>query len=178
MSGKPILWATVALVAVTSSASADASPPACPYERAHYVLQGDPDVVAHFVKHGKVAQTILGDLFLRITVTSRHWDFWYFPDTGNGYSTISLISMEDPDQPAWRAPDPDSRQGRPEADETYYELNADLTFRTDFPESSVRAPVLFLIPELGQHIWYDNRTMASGNRYAMARAFFRLDHCE
>jgi hypothetical protein len=168
----------VALVAVTFSASADTSPSACPYERAHYVLQGNPDVVASFVKHGKVAQTILGDLFLHIMVKSRHWDFWYFPDTGAGYSTISLISMEDPNQLGWQAPDPDSRRGRPYSDETYYGLNADLTFLSDSPESGVNAPALFLIPELGQAIWYDSRTMASGNRYAMARAFFRLDHCE
>lgn len=141
----------------------------CPFERAHYVFKGYNRVTAEFVPHAKI-HGVLGRVYLKVTV-KRRATYWYLPDTGNGYSTISLGSMRDPAEKDWRLPDPSSRVGRPNNDETYYGLNADLSFRDELPDIGVKAPDLILIPELPPYIWYDTRVR-------LPRAFFVFDHCQ
>ncbi len=142
----------------------------CPFERAHYVFKGHRRVTAEFVPHAKL-QGVLGRVFVKVTVKPQGWTYWYFPETGNGYSMIRLISMMDPTAKDWHLPDPDSQEGRPNNDENYYGLNADLSFRDELPDIGVKAPDLVLIPDLPITIWYDVRVR-------LPRAFFVFDHCQ
>jgi hypothetical protein len=151
---------------------------ACTFERAHYELQGHPDVTADFVLRPIPPLGSHGPLFLHLNIHSLGWDYWYEFDTGSGYSDISLISVDNPHSPGWRPPDPDSRKGRPHTDQTYFGINSDLTFRTDVPAVGSAAQKYLFIPEFGQDVWYDARTMGSGHRYGVPRAFFVLDQCK
>ena len=63
----------------------------CPFERAHYVFKGHRRVTAEFVPHAKL-QGVLGRVFVKVTVKPKGWTYWYYPETGNGYSMIRLIS--------------------------------------------------------------------------------------
>ncbi len=159
-----------AILAAPKAAAAN-----CPYEGAHYVLKAYPEVTADFVRHDP-APGLYGTLFLRVRVGQGGQTYWYSPEIGNGYSTIRLISIDDPGKRGWHAPDPDSRKGRPSEDETYYGLNADLSFRAELPAPGAGAPDLILIPELAPAIWYDPRTDLSRKR--LTRAFFVFDHCQ
>jgi hypothetical protein len=141
-------------------------------------LKGDPNVVAGFLKHGPV-ENIPGDLFFYVKIVGRGSTYWYFPDTGNGYSDISLISMEDPTRKDWRRPALDGRKARPHDDETYFGFRADLTVQPDLPMWGLPASQLIFIPEFGPHVWYTSGTSDQGNRnrYPMPRAFFVLTRC-
>ncbi len=147
----------------------------CPYEAAHYTLKTHPEVTLDFIRHDPITD-LYGNLFLRVRVGQGGQTYWYSPELGNGYSTIRLISMDDPGKPGWQPPDPDSRKGRPSEDETYYGLNADLSFRIELPAQGARAPDLILIPELAPTIWYDPRADLSRRR--LPRAFFVFDRCQ
>jgi len=168
-------FGALASLILAAALSGQARAESCPYERAQYVLQGDANVIAGFLRH-KPIKGIQGDVFLFVAVKSNQLTYWFFPESGNGYGSISLISTIDATLPFWQPPNPDSRRGRPYADQKYYALNSDLTFRDEMPASGKPAPPLFLIPELAPAVWYDYRTLAEG-RYRMPRAFFRFHHC-
>jgi hypothetical protein len=146
----------------------------CPVEKAEYAYKGAPGVTAAFVPHAPV-DGLSGRLYIRIAVKDRGWIYWYALEQGNGFSPVSLIAIDDPAKPGWRPPDSDSRQNRPSADQTYYGLTKDLAIQPDAPVPGVKAPALFLIPELAPAIWYDARH--DENRLRLPRAFFVYTRC-
>jgi hypothetical protein len=116
--------------------------------------------------------------FFHINIKSLGWDYWYLPDSGAGYSDISLISVDDPRDPGWQPPEMNGRLHRPHSDQTYFELDKDLRFRDTLPyPPDAPAPYYIFVPNFGEDVWYDGRTIVSGNRYMVPRAFFVLDHC-
>jgi len=155
---------------------AHAAPAKCPYREAHYALLGKPDVTARFVAHPKTPE-ISTDVYFHIRVESRAWDFWYTFDSGNGYSTVRLISIEDPAEKGWQPPNPDGRAGRPNADETYFGIDSNLTIRTEIPFADKPAPTYIFVPDFGMHVWYRASTANEARRYAVPRAFFKLVGC-
>ncbi|MGA7673463.1 MAG: hypothetical protein WCA78_00280 [Rhizomicrobium sp.] len=157
---------------------AKAATPSCTYEHAHYLLDGNADVVASFVKHNRIEQ-IEGDLFFFVTVKSRGWTYWFFPEAGSGYSNINLIPIGDPKNMNWNKWQTQWQAGNPERKRTFtfFGLRGDLTFLDAYPLASQAAPDLIFVPELGPHIWYDVRE-SGGNRYYVPRAFLKLDRCD
>ncbi len=168
--------ASLIVVIFTGSANAglSAAPyPSCTFEHAHYSLRGYSDVEVGFQKHAKT-HLFPGDLFLYLRVKSRGWTYWYFPESGAGYSDISLIPIDNPqgrplDQVMTLAPDKAERL-------TFFGLMKDLTFVADYPKSRVAAPEMLFIPELGPLIYYDVRGIRT-TRYNVPRAFLMLDRC-
>lgn len=164
----------IALMNATANAVAGQTL-SCPYPQARYTLRKNDDVIAGFSTHPKIA-SIPGNLFFYVTVKSRHWTYWYFPETGAGYTDIMLIPVGgDPatqDWSKWKPPAPLAGERL-----TFFGLNQDLAFRTDYPSANLKAPYWIFIPELGPHIWYDPRE-SGANRYYVPRAFLQLDHCD
>jgi hypothetical protein len=152
---------------MAGSVSAAYAAPNCTYERAHYQLMGSPGVNASFQKRSHVKQ-FMGDLYFLVRTSSGRV-LWFVPEEGNGYTDISLIP----------ASSPEASQKTPVLakgpDETYFGINTDLSFRTDFPVSGKPAPEYIFVPELGPHIWY---SWTDGHqRDAVPRALFKLVDC-
>jgi hypothetical protein len=171
-----LLQAALCAVAMSSTPGAAALviPEAakCFARDAHYVLRGYPDVVAEFVRHRlQLGRTINGPLFLHIQVRSRNLSFWYVPDDGAG-EVQNLVSMMDPNEKSWQAPDPDTRRNRPYEDQEFYAWNSDLSFR-GFPSSTDSAPSLLFLPLLGGQFWG-----LPDRRFRVEQAFFQFDHCD
>lgn len=171
----------VALFFLLPSISSWAGEASCPYTRAHYRLQQQPDVTADFleVANPRAAGTNnKPDLFLHVHIASLRWDYWYLPVPGNGYGDISLISVENPRGKNWQPPEMDGRRGRPHADQTYFSLDKDLKFLDGDPyPPDAPAPYYIFIPDFGPDVWYDARMLVSGRRYLIRRAFFVLNRC-
>jgi hypothetical protein len=148
----------------------------CQYKAAHYTLIGYPDVTAQFQTHGKLPD-VPTDVFFRIHTKSRGWDFWYMPDAGNGYSTVELISIDDPAGRNWQAPYLEGGRAGPNLDEKYFGIESNLEIRTDIPIGKNLAPAYIFVPDFGMHVWYDPKTINSHSRYWIPRALFRLDRC-
>jgi hypothetical protein len=159
-----------------SGISAKAAGPVhqCTFEHAHYSLREHPDVEVGFTVHAQT-NSVPGDLFVRIHVKSRDWTYWYFPDTGAGYTDIRLIPIENPQgQELGQL----KLLGPKEAEQlTLFGLTKDLTFVSDYPKSQAMAPEMLFIPELGPLLFYDVRGIVT-TRYRVPREFLVLDSCD
>ncbi len=154
----------------------------CSFEHAHYVLQRQPDVTADFREIVAPAPNSPGHkssyLLLHIRIASAGWDYWYLPVAGSGYSSVQLISVNDPEDKNWHLPEIDSRRGRPHADQEYFALDKNLNFLDNDPYPPAAVPFYILVPDFGEDVWYDQRTIVSGDRHLIRRALFVFDHCD
>ena len=127
----------------------------CPVDTAEYVLRGDPGVTASFrpVDSGPDWPSGLA-LWIRIARTGQ--DSWWLPWNGGTDDKQNLASTSDVMAPGWRPPSPDGGP-RPAGDIEYIGMNRDYDVADAVPRRGERAPAHFLLPHLGEALWYHGK---------------------
>jgi hypothetical protein len=140
----------------------------CRADHARYTMKEDPAIVAGFYRMEKGRG--LSDLAFYVRSNRSDDTFWYFFDGGSAHR-ISLISMNDPTKPGWRAPDPDSRTGRPHGDTMFMQADRNLRFSPEWPHQGGTPPRYILLPDMAEIFSRD------GGPVSGARGFLRLKTC-
>ena len=142
---------------------------ACPWERAHFAMVGEPASTIDVAPLPPPRLWGNPDLGLRVRDGRTGRTLWFFGDGGSA-SLEHLISIDDPSAPGWRAPDPDSRRGRPGADLIVMGYAADLTAASAIAVRGFAAPAYLVIPQIADTF------RVAGNR--PANTIYRLSGCD
>jgi hypothetical protein len=178
MSRTNLQWTIMALVFAITLGVAKPSPtnaagavhPACPIERARYVLRHDPRYTAGFYLPGvRTEKHQPLTFFIHSSVTTK--TYWFFFDGGTARYTF-LYSMPVAPSAHWTPPDNDDRRQAPFEDITFLSADHDYRFRFERPVADDSTPELLLISDLPAMF------AAKGQPPEHPPLdFFRFDHC-
>lgn len=155
---------------------------ACPAHEAHYHHTAS-GFTADFARFNGSANS---PYYLHLKSPLAH-DYWFRFSSSNGYGGLSLIPIHNP----LEADAIDGPQDIHIADADQQALNEALPYLRYYPLNEADeilsdalpnglAPTHFLLPEIGQLLWYDPgllNGLANTPAEVMPRGFFRLDRC-
>lgn len=140
----------------------------CPVPQAQYAYSAG-SAVATFVALPHLTGFI-SKVALHVIIDGKR-SYWFLFDGGTS-RVVQLISVNDPTLQDWVPPDPDSRRGRPLADQTFLSWNDDMKILSVPPDIGTDAPRYFIIPELPDTLWYNLR-----DRVSLAPGIFHVARC-
>ncbi len=124
----------------------------CPVETARYTLRGDPSVTASF-RAADTGPDWPSDLVLRIHFARTGHDTWWLPWNGGTDNRQNLASTTDVRAAGWRAPSIDGGP-RPLGSIEYIGMDESYDIQDAVPKRGTEAPGHFLLPHLGEAVWY------------------------
>ena len=162
--------AALTLAAALSGPLPPAYGPACPEGRARYVLRSDPGISLSFHPYPLKAQRTVSDLYAAVHSRKTGKTYWFMMDWGSA-SIVFMYPIRDPATGAVAVPD--KQENIPPYDSmTLWEMDKNLNFSYDGPESNTVAKKYIFIPEFEETM----RHGAEPNEF-VGRAFFILKSC-
>lgn len=146
---------------------------ACPVEGARYQLRTATSYTAEFLAVDSGPEWPNG-LTLKMTSAKTRQVYWFLPWNGGSDLRRHMASTTDVTAPGWTPPSPDGGP-RPFGDLEYIGVDAAFQVLAATPGRGDRAPAHFLLPDLGQALWY--RPLDMGVRERPPTQFFDLVAC-